>query len=48
MDIAQLALMFGPLLGAAAGYLIDGMAGAASGFVVPIGPLVLAWLFGER
>lgn len=48
MDIANLAFMVGPLLGAAAGYLVDGITGATSGFVVPIGPLVLAWLFGER
>jgi hypothetical protein len=47
MEIAQLALMLGPLLGAAAGYFVDGMPGATSGFVIPIGPLVLAWLFGD-
>lgn len=48
MDIAQLALMVGPLLGAAAGYLMDGMTGATAGFVLPMGPLVVAWLFGDR
>jgi hypothetical protein len=48
MDIVQLAFMSGPLLGATAGYLVDGLTGAMSGFVIPIGPLVLAWLFGER
>jgi hypothetical protein len=48
MDIANLAFMVGPLLGAAAGYLVDGITGATSGFVVPIGPLVVAWLFGGR
>jgi hypothetical protein len=48
MDIAQLALMVGPLLGAAAGYLVDGITGATAGFVIPMGPLVVAWLFGGR
>jgi hypothetical protein len=48
MDIAQLAVMLGPLLGAAAGYLVDGVTGATSGFVIPMGPLVLVWLFGGR
>jgi hypothetical protein len=48
MDIVQLAIMLGPLLGAAAGYLVDGVAGATSGFVIPIGPLVVAWLIGGR
>jgi hypothetical protein len=46
MDIVQLAFMLGPLLGAAAGYLVDGGTGATSGFVIPIGPLVVAWLVG--
>lgn len=48
MDIVQVALMLGPLLGAATGYLVDGVTGATSGFMVPIGPLVVAWLFGGR
>ncbi|HEY7434373.1 MAG TPA: hypothetical protein VIE41_04465 [Methylomirabilota bacterium] len=48
MGIVELAFMFGPLLGAAAGYLVDGVTGATSGFVISIGPLVMAWLFGER
>jgi hypothetical protein len=48
MDIANLAFMVAPLLGAAAGYLVDGITGATSGFVVPIGPLVVAWLLGGR
>ena len=48
MDIANVAFMVGPLLGAAAGYLVDGITGATSGFVIPIGPLVVAWLFGGR
>jgi len=48
MYILQLAILLGPLLGAAAGYLIDGITGATSGFVIPIGPLVVAWLVGGR
>ena len=48
MDILQLAILLGPLLGAAAGYLVDGVTGATSGFVIPIGPLVVAWLVGGR
>ena len=48
MDIVHLAFMFGPLLGAAAGYLVDGVTGATSGFMIPIGPLVVAWIVGGR
>jgi hypothetical protein len=48
MDILQLAILLGPLLGAAAGYLVDGITGATSGFVIPIGPLVVACLVGGR
>jgi hypothetical protein len=48
MDIVQVAFMFGPLLGAAVGYVVDGVTGATSGFVIPIGPLVVGWLFGGR
>jgi len=48
MDILQLAMILGPLLGAAAGYLIEGVTGATSGFVIPIGPLAVAWLVGGR
>jgi hypothetical protein len=48
MDVVQLALMVGPLLGAAAGYLMDGMTGATAGLVIPMGPLLVAWLFGDR
>ena len=48
MDILQLAILLGPLLGAAAGYLVDGVTGATSGFMIPVGPLVVAWLVGER
>ena len=49
MAIVRLALafMFGPLLGAAAGYLVGGSTGATAGFVIPMQPLVMAWLFGE-
>jgi hypothetical protein len=46
MDIVHLTFMLGTLLGAAAGYLVDGVSGATSGFVISIGPLVVAWLFG--
>lgn len=48
MNTVDLACMLGPLLGAAAGYLVDGATGATSGFVIPIGPLVVAWLVGGR
>lgn len=48
MDIARLGFMCGPLLGAAAGYLVDGVSGATSGFVIPMGPLAVLWLFGGR
>ena len=48
MDVVQLAFVLGPLLGATVGYLIDGITGATSGFVIPIGPLVVAWLVGGR
>jgi hypothetical protein len=48
MDIVHLAFMVSPLLGAAAGYLVGGITGATAGFVIPMGPLVVAWLFGER
>ena len=48
MNIAPLAFMVSPLLGAAAGYLVDGVTGATSGFMIPIGPLVVAWLVGGR
>jgi hypothetical protein len=37
-----------PLLGAAAGYPLDGTVGAASGLLIPLGPLIVAWLFGTR
>jgi hypothetical protein len=46
MAVVHLAFMVGPLLGAAAGYLLDGVAGATSGFLIPMGPAVVAWLFG--
>lgn len=48
MAIVYLAFMFGPLLGTAAGYLVGGITGATAGFVIPMGPLVVAWLFGGR
>lgn len=46
MDIVHLAAMGSPLLGAAAGYLVDGLTGATSGFLIPLGPAVVAWLLG--
>ena len=46
MDIVQLAMILVPLPGAAAGYLIEGVNGATSVFVIPIGLLVVAWLVG--
>jgi hypothetical protein len=46
MDIVHLAFVVSPLLGAAAGYLVDGIPGATSGFLIPMGPAVVAGLFG--
>jgi hypothetical protein len=34
MDMVHLTFMLGTLLGAAAGYLVDGVSGATSGFVI--------------
>jgi hypothetical protein len=48
MDIVRRAFMVCPVLGAAAGYLVDGVIGATAGFVIPIGPLIVLWLFGTR
>ena len=48
MDIVKLAMILGPLLGATASYLIEGVIGATSGFVIPIVLLVVAWLVGGR
>ena len=48
VDIVQKAFMFCPVLGAAAGYLVDGVTGATSGFLIPTGPLIVMWLFGTR
>jgi hypothetical protein len=48
MDIVHLAPLVSPLPGAAAGYLVDGITGARARFVIPMGPLVVAWLFGGR
>jgi hypothetical protein len=42
------AVVLFPLLSAAAGYLLDGAVGAASGLLIPLGPLILAWVFGTR
>ncbi len=42
------AVVLFPLLSAAAGYLLNGMTGAASGLLIPLGPLLVAWLFYTR
>jgi hypothetical protein len=42
------ALALFPVLSAAAGYLLDGVVGAASGLLIPLGPCIVAWLFGTR
>jgi hypothetical protein len=47
-EILQRAFFFCPLLGAAVGYMVDGLAGAASAFLIPIGPLVVLCLVGAR
>ena len=46
--IMEKLLAFSPLLGAAAGYPVDGVTGATTGFVIPTGPLIVMWLFGTR
>jgi hypothetical protein len=48
VDGVQRAFIFCPVLGAAAGYLVDGVAGAMPGFLIPMGLLVVVWLFGTR
>ncbi|MGH7400694.1 MAG: hypothetical protein ACRELW_24485 [Candidatus Rokuibacteriota bacterium] len=48
MDITQRVCMLFPVLGAAVGYLVDGLTGATSGFLIPMGPSVMVWLFGAR
>ncbi len=48
VDIVQRVFVLCPVLGAAVGYLVDGVTGAASGFLIPVGPLIVAWLFGTR
>jgi hypothetical protein len=48
VEIVRWAFTFCPVFGAAVGYLVDGVTGATSGFLVPVGPLVLVWLFGAR
>ncbi len=37
-----------PMIGAATGYLVDGVIGASAGLAIPMGPLVVMWLFGTR
>jgi len=48
VGILQRTVVFSPVLGAAVGYLVDGATGAASGFLIPTGPLLIAWIFGTR
>ena len=48
MNIAHWLLGFGPVLGAVIGYLADGAMGATSGFLIPVGPLVMGWILGAR
>ncbi len=36
-----------PVLTAAAGYLLDGLVGAVSGLLIPMGPLLLVWISGR-
>lgn len=49
MDIILSSLLLVlPALGGAAGYLVDGAIGASAGIAVPMGPLVVMWLFGTR
>ena len=48
VDILRKALMFCPVLSAAAGYLVDGATGAMSGLLIPMGPLIVMWLFATR
>jgi hypothetical protein len=44
----ELVVVAFPLLSAAAGYLLNGVTGAASGLLIPLGPLLEAWLFYPR
>jgi len=46
--VMERALVLLPMVSAAAGYLLDGVVGAASGLLIPLGPLLLAWLLGTR
>jgi len=48
MDVVHPAFMVSPLLGAAAGYVVDGVTGATSGFLIAMGPLAVMGLFGGR
>ena len=47
-SVMERALVLFPVVSAAAGYLLDGAVGAASGLLIPLGPLLLAWLLGTR
>ena len=46
--VMESALLIFPVLGAASGYLLDGVVGAASGLLIPVGPLIVAWIFGTE
>ena len=48
MNITHWVLGSGPVLGAVIGYLADGATGATSGFLIPVGPLVVGWLLETR
>ncbi len=47
-SVMERALGLFPVVSAAAGYLLDGVVSAASGLLIPLGPLILAWLLGTR
>lgn len=48
LSVMERAVVLFPLLSAATGYLLDGLVGAASGLLIPLGPLLMAWLFYTR
>jgi hypothetical protein len=48
MSIAYWAFMGCPVFGAVIGYLAEGATGATSGFLIPAGPVLVAWLFEVR
>jgi len=48
VGILQRTVVCSPVLGAAVGYLIDVATAAASGFLIPAEPLLIAWIVGTR